>query len=388
MDAISTLPVNVQELPTLDTVLSQEESNSLPTFALTMDEVMLDLTSSPVMLQDLESSSTLPIELVDANTALEMPAVEDDVVILEASEEAPIIINETEDEKPEAEIEAEQAVTLAWFTMPTFEPPAKPIEIVLASEQPAAIFVATDFLSAKQNPADKTTPPLLDNQAEPTPNTSTLPIRNLPINDKDTHNTSIISTLIPNAMTATTDANVLSQDMPSIDNMMITQMPTEATLKQFSIPSPGTNIASELEHISIPVSVDDSEWPNQFNQQIMWMGKQNIDTALVKIHPQELGPVEISIKMVKDDASITITAHHLPVRELIEQAMPRLKDMMAEQGINLANVNVESNRKDTNGQAAAENDAGASQTAQETEADSMIKTITRRKSEGVVDYFA
>ncbi|WP_019216723.1 flagellar hook-length control protein FliK [Legionella tunisiensis] len=72
-------------------------------------------------------------------------------------------------------------------------------------------------------------------------------------------------------------------------------------------------------------------------------GPTKIKSATIKLNPPELGPLEVSIKVVKEAATVNITTHSVSVRDLIEQALPRLRDMMAEQGINLSQVNIESN---------------------------------------------
>ncbi len=46
--------------------------------------------------------------------------------------------------------------------------------------------------------------------------------------------------------------------------------------------------------------------------------------------------MEISVKMVKDSAVVTINSHSAQVRDSVDQAIPRLRDMMAEQGVNFS----------------------------------------------------
>ncbi|KTC93037.1 MULTISPECIES: flagellar hook-length control protein FliK [Legionella] len=97
--------------------------------------------------------------------------------------------------------------------------------------------------------------------------------------------------------------------------------------------------------IELPQHLEHPDWSEHFNQQIVWLGQQNIKTAIIKLNPQELGPLEININVKQEDASVNITIHRSQVHEVIENAIPRLREMMAEQGLNLTQVNIESNQR-------------------------------------------
>lgn len=94
---------------------------------------------------------------------------------------------------------------------------------------------------------------------------------------------------------------------------------------------------------SIPVPVTESQWGAQFTEQIVWLGKhQDIQSARIKLHPEELGPIEIHLKVLKDSASLSIQSHSAVVRDLVEQTMPRLRELMGAEGIQLQDVQISS----------------------------------------------
>ncbi|TIE03627.1 flagellar hook-length control protein FliK, partial [Legionella pneumophila] len=53
-------------------------------------------------------------------------------------------------------------------------------------------------------------------------------------------------------------------------------------------------------NFSIPIHVNHSQWSEQLSEHIVWLGHQDVKSALIKIHPEELGPLEINVKVVKD----------------------------------------------------------------------------------------
>jgi len=72
------------------------------------------------------------------------------------------------------------------------------------------------------------------------------------------------------------------------------------------------------------------EWSKQMTQKVSMMLQGGIQKAEIKLNPAHLGPLEIKLSMSDDRASISFVAQHGPVRDAIEQAMPRLREMLEE----------------------------------------------------------
>lgn len=138
--------------------------------------------------------------------------------------------------------------------------------------------------------------------------------------------------------------------------------------------------------LSIPVATNNPEWAEQFSEHIMWLGQQGIKSAHIKLHPEELGPIEINIRVIKDAASLNITSHSSHVREIVEQSLPRLQEMMADQGLKLSDVHVGA---DTNAHQSAQQQASSEQEFVENTEEPVIMTpLTTRHQKGLIDYFA
>lgn len=145
-------------------------------------------------------------------------------------------------------------------------------------------------------------------------------------------------------------------------------------------------VNTEVKPLEIPVDISNSQWADKFSEHIIWLGHQGIKSALIKIHPEDLGPLEISIKVVKDSASVNINSHSSHVREILDQALPRLREMMTEQGLNLTDVHIgsDANSRDSsqNGQSFEEG------TFMSSEDDVQITPLIKRAHKGLIDYFA
>jgi flagellar hook-length control protein FliK len=68
--------------------------------------------------------------------------------------------------------------------------------------------------------------------------------------------------------------------------------------------------------------------------------EQGKHTASLRLSPEHLGPLEIQISMNDDQASVYFGAAHADTRAALENALPKLREMFASQGLSLADAGV------------------------------------------------
>lgn len=98
--------------------------------------------------------------------------------------------------------------------------------------------------------------------------------------------------------------------------------------------------ATSIFNGSINSPVNHPAWGNQVGDQLVFMLQGKLQSAEIKLNPAHLGPMEIRLSMHEDKASVTFISAHAPVREALDAALPRLREMMEQQGLNLTNVDV------------------------------------------------
>lgn len=102
----------------------------------------------------------------------------------------------------------------------------------------------------------------------------------------------------------------------------------------------------------IPARVGTPGWDNQVSQRIVYMiGKEQ--AATLTLNPPDLGPVQVVLNVSNDQASVAFSSNQLEVRQALENAIPRLREMMEESGIALGNATVDAGTPDQR-QAAAQ----------------------------------
>ncbi len=63
-------------------------------------------------------------------------------------------------------------------------------------------------------------------------------------------------------------------------------------------------------------------------------------SAELRLHPQELGALQISLKMEDNQAQLHFASAHSQVRAALEAAMPSLRHALAESGVQLGQSSV------------------------------------------------
>lgn len=81
-------------------------------------------------------------------------------------------------------------------------------------------------------------------------------------------------------------------------------------------------------------------WADELGQQISWMTDRGQHAASLRLSPEHLGPLEIQISIQDDKASVWFGAAHADTRSAIENALPRLREMLASQGLALNDFGV------------------------------------------------
>jgi len=81
-------------------------------------------------------------------------------------------------------------------------------------------------------------------------------------------------------------------------------------------------------------------WSQSMGKQILLMVNQNISTAEIRLNPSNLGPIEVLIDMSDEQVSVSMSSRHAIVRDAMEQALPKLREMLEQSGFSLADADI------------------------------------------------
>ncbi|WP_225984656.1 flagellar hook-length control protein FliK [Noviherbaspirillum aerium] len=97
-------------------------------------------------------------------------------------------------------------------------------------------------------------------------------------------------------------------------------------------------------------AVGSSAWDQALGQKVVWMVTGEQQSASLTLNPPDLGPLQIVLNVNNSQASATFTAAQPEVRQALEAAMPKLRDMLGEAGIQLGQATVNSGSPNQQGQ--------------------------------------
>lgn len=185
---------------------------------------------------------------------------------------------------------------------------------------------------------------------------------------------------------------VSADGTPSVQANALTAMTGHATAY-----SAAAETASAQELKIIP-QVGATGWDGAVAQKVVWLAGERRQVAELHLNPPHLGPLEVRVSVAQDQSTIAnaqFSSPHAAVREAIEAAMPRLREILAESGITLGNTTVgnESFRQQQQQQSFTPADGSAAAWREEagtgtsSPAGSIIG-VTRVMRNGLVDIFA
>ena len=134
--------------------------------------------------------------------------------------------------------------------------------------------------------------------------------------------------------------------------------------------------------MTVATPVSQPGWADDVGHQISWLADQGMSKAELVLTPPHLGRIEITLEIGSDLSTAQFVSANPLVREALEQAMPRLREMLAEGGISLGEANVSSDQPSREGQ-------GGEQRGQRgRDSGELAVSQTARRGTGLVDLFA
>lgn len=139
-------------------------------------------------------------------------------------------------------------------------------------------------------------------------------------------------------------------------------------------------------------TVGTTAWNQALGDKVVWMAAGAQQTATLTLNPPNMGPLQIVLNLSNEQATASFFSAQPEVRQALEAAFPRLKEMMNEAGIQLEQATVSADTPRQND--ASERQAHPSSPAfAGTEADvaagtQALHAPTQQSGRGLIDTFA
>ena len=114
--------------------------------------------------------------------------------------------------------------------------------------------------------------------------------------------------------------------------------PVTAAVQQATLSLAQTMTAQPVEKLSPPVGTP--AWDQALGQKVVWMVAGAQQSATLTLNPPDLGPLQVVLNVNNEHASATFISAQPEVRQALEAAMPKLREMMSDAGIQLGAATV------------------------------------------------
>ncbi len=139
---------------------------------------------------------------------------------------------------------------------------------------------------------------------------------------------------IPEA--ATTPRPVETVALPTAGSPLQAGVSSTAAPMRFDAATPSTVLPTTPD----VVDLNQKNWGRTLGQQLSWMVNNQLQQAEIRVNPPDLGPIELRVSLQHNQTSVTFFCHEAAVREALETALPRLREMLGSQGITLNQAQV------------------------------------------------
>lgn len=133
-------------------------------------------------------------------------------------------------------------------------------------------------------------------------------------------------------------------------------------------------------------SIGSHDWNIQMSDRIRWMSTEKMTSAELVLHPAELGTVEIRVTTEDDQIKVSFLANNQTARDLIENSLPKLREMMNDSGLQLKQSDV-SEHNQHNQQMADRSKVNSAEQADFETTETITNSVIRKPHTGYVDHY-
>jgi len=198
-------------------------------------------------------------------------------------------------------------------------------------------------------------------------------------------NKKLVSTGVENTINRNIhQANEATRSTASVDEMI-------STLASESAQSTAQSVTNAKQVTSLQneaLSVYRKDFAGAVKDKVMVMMNQKLQQIEIRLDPQELGNVNVKINLQNEQAVVSFTVQNQQAKEALDQNLGRLKEMLAESGVDVGDANVEQQNKE-NGEEQRGDNRGGDGNSEELSGliDTQTLNLVKGSSTGV-DYYA
>lgn len=78
----------------------------------------------------------------------------------------------------------------------------------------------------------------------------------------------------------------------------------------------------------------------ELGQHVVWLGLQDVKQARIRLHPEDLGALDVKVSMNHDRVDVSFAVQHPAAVHVVQQTLPQLDALLAHHGLSLGQTDV------------------------------------------------
>jgi len=104
---------------------------------------------------------------------------------------------------------------------------------------------------------------------------------------------------------------------------------------------PGTTVNGVSPTLTVSTPVGQPAWASELGQRVTWLANSELREAKLQLNPRSLGAVDVRVVYgPEQQLSVSFSAANSVARDALDAALPRLREMFEQQGLQLADANI------------------------------------------------
>lgn len=132
----------------------------------------------------------------------------------------------------------------------------------------------------------------------------------------------------------------------------------------------------------------DEGFDQAIGARVGWLADQKIGHAHITLNPDDLGPVDVRLQMNGDKVHASFSSPHVDVRQALESSLPRLRELLGEQGFQLTHADVGHRNSGDGGTSGQNTGSGRNGDGEPSLGDTTVSAAQLIRQRGLLDAYA
>jgi flagellar hook-length control protein FliK len=142
----------------------------------------------------------------------------------------------------------------------------------------------------------------------------------------------------------TAPAGAAERDRGAVDLQQLAAQAASLTAPN----SPAPPVAAHALSVSSPVGTP--TFAQELGQQVAWLGGQDLKQARIRLHPEELGQLDVKLSVTHNRVDVTFAVQHPAAVHAVQQTLAQLDTLLAQHGLALGQAEVGQQQSRNDGQ--------------------------------------